>query len=567
VNTAAAGDAERGSGLIPAARWMRAYEPTWLRADVLAGLTTAAVVIPKAMAYATVAGLPVQIGLYTSLVPMAIYAALGTSRCLSVSTTTTLAILCASALGDVVPGAEPGALIVAAATLASLVGAMLLLARVLRLGFVANFISDPVLTGFKAGVGFVILLDQAPKLLGVHFAKAGWFRDLGSLVAHLPETSVPTLAVGLLTLAVILALEHFLPRAPSPLLAMGAGILASHVLGLQASGVSVVGHIPGGLPSLVRPDLSLLEALWPPALGIALMSFTETIAAGRAFAGQGEPRPDPNQELVATGAANLLGGFFGVMPGGGGTSQTAVNRNAGARTQVSALVTSVAALATLLFLAPVMGLLPQATLAAVVIAFSVGLISPTDFREIRAYRTQEFRWALVACVGVVVLGTLKGIVAAVILSMLSLLRMANNPPVYVMGRKRGTDVFRPRSPEHADDEMYPGLLILRTEGRTYFGNAQNIGERMWPLVREAKPKVLVMDCGGIPGFEFTALKMLAEAETTLGKQGTELWLAALSPEALPQVQNSPLGGRLGRERMAFTVAQAVERYLARQPDR
>jgi sulfate permease, SulP family len=564
VTTLAEQHAERGGGLIPAAQWLRGYEPSWLSADVLAGLTTAAVVIPKAMAYATVAGLPVQIGLYTALVPMAIYAVLGTSRCLSVSSTTTLAILTASALGDLVPGAEPGALIVAASTLAALTGAMLLLARVLRLGFVAKFISDPVLTGFKAGIGLVILLDQAPKLLGIHFTKAGWFRDVASLIAHLPETSIPTLAVGLLTLAVILALEHLAPRAPSPLLAMGGGILASYVLGLQVSGVSVVGHIPGGLPSLVWPNLALLEALWPAALGIALMSFTETVAAGRAFAAPGEPRPDPNQELVATGAANLLGGFFGAMPGGGGTSQTAVNRNAGARTQVSALLTSAAALATLLFLAPVLGLLPQATLAAVVIAFSVGLISFADFREIRAFRTQEFRWALVACVGVVILGTLKGIVAAVILSMLSLLRMANNPPVYVMGRKRGTDVFRPRSPQHPDDEFHPGLLILRTEGRVYFGNAQNIGERMWPLVREARPRVVVMDCGGIPGFEFTALKMLGDAEVKLREQGVSLWLAALSPEALPLVQDSPLGSLLGRERMLFTVPQAVERYLEQQ---
>ena len=165
--------------------------------------------------------------------------------------------------------------------------------------------------------------------------------------------------------------------------------MASVLLGLQASGVAIVGHIPGGLPAFVRPELSLIEPLWPAAVGIALMSFTETIAAGRAFTAPGEPRPDPNQELVATGAANLLGGLFGAMPGGGGTSQTAVNRKAGARTQVAALVTAAMALATLLFLAPVMALIPQATLAAVVIAFSVGLISPADFREVRRFRTRS----------------------------------------------------------------------------------------------------------------------------------------------------------------------------------
>jgi MFS superfamily sulfate permease-like transporter len=256
----------------------------------------------------------------------------------------------------------------------------------------------------------------------------------------------------------------------------------------------------------------------------------------------------------------MLGGLLGAMPGGGGTSQTAVNRKAGARTQVSGLVTASTTLATLLFLAPVMALIPQATLAGVVIATSVGLISPAGFLEIRRFRTREFRWALVACVGVVLLGTLKGILAAVILSMLSLLQLANNPPVHVMRRKRGTDAFRPVSEEHPDDEAFPGLLILRTEGRVYFGNAQNVGDQLWPLVRDARPRVLLLDCGGIPGFEFTALKMLAEAEADLAREGVELWVAALSPESLDLVRRAPLGERLGRERMFFTVPQAVARY-------
>ena len=413
-------------------------------------------------------------------------------------------------------------------------------------------------------MGLVIVIDQLPKLLGVHIEKVGWVRDIVSLVAHVPQTSIPALAVGLATLGIIIVLEHRAPRVPSPLIAVGGSIAVSYLLGFQAAGVAVVGHIPGGLPVPVRPDLSLVAQLWPAALGIALMSFTETIAAGRAFVAPREPRPDPNQELLATGVANLVGGLFGAMPGGGGTSQTAVNRSLGARTQVAGLVTSAAALATLLFRAPVLGLMPQATLAAVVIAFSVGLISPAGFRELRRFRTQEFVWALAACVGVMVLGTLEGITAAVVLSMLSLLYAANNPPVYVMGRKRGTEAFRPRSPEHADDETFPGLLVLRTEGRVYFGNAQNIGDRMWPLVRDAGPKVVLLDCSGIPSFEFTALKMLREAEEKLREEGIALWLAALSPEALRQVQGSPLGARLGRERMFFTLGTAVDRYVAEQ---
>jgi MFS superfamily sulfate permease-like transporter len=345
---------------------------------------------------------------------------------------------------------------------------------------------------------------------------------------------------------------------------VAGGIAASVLLDLPSRGVAIVGHIPGGLPPLVRPDLSLLEPLWPAAVAIALMSFTETIASGRAFAAPGEPRPDPNQELVATGIANVAGGFLAGMPAGGGTSQTAVNRKAGARTQVAALVTAGVTLMTLLFFAPVIGPMPQAALAAVVIAYSVGLVSVADLRAIRQFRTREFRWALAACVGVVLLGTLKGILAAVILSMASLLYLANNPTVYVMRRKPGSDFFRPTTPEHPEDESFPGLLILRTEGRVYFGNAQNIGDRMWPLVREARPDVLLLDCGGIPDFEYTALKMLGEAEAKLREEGVSLWLAALAPEALRVIQASPLGERLGRECMFFTMAQAVDRYRARR---
>src|SRR5262249_2736320 len=231
--------------------------------------------------------------------------------------------------------------------------------------------------------------------------------------------------------------------------------------------------------------------------------------------------------------------------------------------QVAGLTTAAVTLATLLFLAPVIGMIPQPTLAGVVLAFSVGLIHLADFRELRAYRSAEFRWAVVACVGVVLLGTLKGILSAVLLSMLGLLHMANNPAVYVMGRKRDTQAFRPRSAEHPDDEFFPGLLILRTEGRVYFGNAQNIGDRMWALIRASEPKVVLLDCSGIPGFEFTALKLLRDGEAKLREEGRTLWLAALSPEALAQVLGSPLGKLLGRERMFFTLADAVGRHGTR----
>lgn len=534
-----------------------------LAADLIPGLTTAAVVVPKALAFATIAALPVQAGLYAALVPMAVYAGLGSSRVLSVSTTTPIAILCATAIGEALRADPALSPLVAAATLSFLVGAMLIIARVLRLGFLASFISEPVLIGFKAGVGLVIVVDQLPKLLGFHIEKVGFFRDVVSIAAHVPGLSWPTLAVSIGTLGVIAFAKRFLPKAPAPLLAVALGIAASAVLGLESAGVSVVGKIQGGFPMPVLPRFSLFEVMWPAAAGVALISFTESIAAARAFVRSQDPPIDANRELFAIGAANAAGAFIGSMPAGGGTSQTAVNRNAGGQTQASSLVVAAAAFATLLFLAPVLALMPHATLAAVVIAYSVGLVDPSEAMAIRRVRTMEFHWALTACLGVMVLGTLKGIVAAIILSMAGLLRLSNDPLVDELGRKPGANVFRPRTSAHPEDEIIPGLLIVRPVGRIYFGNAENVGRKLKALILASSPRVVVLDCSAIPGLEYTALKMLVSAEERMRQAGVRLWLAALNPEALELVQHTELADRLGREGMFFTVEQAVTAFEAR----
>ena len=556
---------DRSRGHIAVADWLFGYRSDWLQPDIIAGLTAGAVVIPKAMAYATIAGLPVEIGLYTAFVPMVIYAVLGTSRPLSVSTTTTLAILTAAELGGVVRSGDAAALSRGSVTLALLVGAMLVVAAVMRLGFVANFISEPVLVGFKAGIGLVIVLDQLPKILGFHIARGGFLHNLLATVRGISHASLPTVAVAIVMIGLLVGVERFVPRAPAPLIAVAVGIAGSALLRLQSYGVELVGRIPQGLPSFTMPDLSLAERLWPGALGIALMSFTETIAAGRAFAKNEEPPPRPNAELLATGLANVGGAFFGAMPAGGGTTQTAVNRLAGARTQLAELVTAAATLATMLLLAPLIALMPQATLAAVVIVYSIGLIQPDEFRAILRIRRTEFIWALTAFAGVVLLGTLKGIVVAIIVSLVALAYQAADPPVYVLGRKPGTNVFRPRSDEHPEDEIFPGLLLLRLEGRVFFANAGQIGQKINPLVEEAQPRVVVLDLSGVTDLEYTALKILTEAEKKERERGVTLWLAGLNPGVLSIVQRSPLGGVLGRESLQFNVEMAVAKYLAATP--
>jgi MFS superfamily sulfate permease-like transporter len=445
-----------------------------------------------------------------------------------------------------------------------MVGVFLMLASVLRLGFVANFISTPVLTGFKAGIGLVIVLDQVPKLLGIHIEKAGFFRDLLSVAQHLPETSLLTLAVAAATLVVLVGMERLWPRAPAPLVAVGGAIAASWLFSLQSQGVSIVGLIPQGFPSLTMPDASLIAQLAPGALGIALMSFTETIAAGRAFANPADPPIHANRELIATGAANLGGALTGAMPAGGGTSQTAVVRSAGGRSQKASLVTAAAAVATMLLLAPLLGLLPNATLAAVVIVYSVGLIKPAEFRQILSVRTMEFRWALVACLGVLVFGTLKGILVAIVVSMIGLSSQVANPRVYVIGRKRGADVLRPLSPEHPDDETFEGLLILRPEGRLFFANAQSVADQVNELVAQYKPRVVALDLSRVPDLEYSALRMLMEGDKRAAERGAVFWLVALNPGVLEVVRNAGFDRQLGPERLLFNARAAIERYQATQ---
>ena len=273
-----------------------------------------------------------------------------------------------------------------------------------------------------------------------------------------------------------------------------------------------------------------------------------------------EPRLVPNRELFATGVANVGSGLFGGMPAGGGTSQTAVNRRAGARSQIAAFVTAGVAVATLLVLAPLFALMPKAALAALVIAYSFDLFKPQEFREIRRVRTTEFVWALVAFAGVLLLGTLQGILVAIVVSLLALVMQAYNPSVYALGRKSGTTVFRPVSVEHPGDERWPGLLMVRVEGRVFFANAQRVGDQIWPLVAQEQPRVLLLDFRAVTDLEYTALKMLGEAQQKLALSGTTLWLAGMNPSVAEVVRRSKLGDAVGSQRMYLNLQSAVDQY-------
>jgi len=544
-------------------KFISGFSRKYLGTDVLAGLTTAAVVIPKCMAYAVIAGLPVESGLYVAIVPMFIYAMLGSSRELSVSSTVTIAILTGAQLVAVVPDGNSVQMLAAASALALVSGCFLLLAGVLRLGFLANFVSDPVLTGFKAGIALVIVVDQFPKLLGVHIEHTGFFRDILAIIPELPHANIPTTVLAVLLLVLIFGLERFSPRVPAPLVAVILSIVIAALLGLEQSGVELTGTVKRGLPLPMLPDFSLIPQMWQGALGIALMSFTESVAASRTFARRDDPNLVPNRELFVLGAANVAGSLYHSLPAGGGTSQTAVNFQAGVRSQFASIVTVASVILTLLFLAPTIGLLPKATLAAVVVVTTLPLFSLTGFKAILRVRRTEFIWAVITCVGVTLIGTLQGILLAIAISVLTLAYESARPPVYIIGRKPGTQRYRPLTGEHPDDETLPGLMILRTEGRMNFTNAPVVGEKLKPFLSENPPKVMILEMSAVPDIEYTALHGLMSLEERLRSAGTMLWLAGLNPEVLKVIRRSPLAETLGVDRTFANLREAVEAYETR----
>ncbi len=562
----AAGDLPSGETLkrpgttLPIAGWLKTYQPAWLRTDLVAGVTAAAVVIPKAMACAVIAGLPVEAGLYTALAAMLVYPLLGTSRPLSVTSTSAIAMLTAAQVTAMTAanGTDSDRLAVAA-MLALLVGGILIVARLLRLGFLANFISKPVLVGFEAGVGIAILVGQLGAVLGVHPESRSTVGSLIEIPGLLSHAHAPTLITGLVGIGVLIALSRLLPRVPSAIVWVAASILASAWLGLDAMGVKSVGSLPSGLPSLALPDLALAGVLWPAALGIALMSFTESVASARTFSRRDDPPVNANRELLAIGAANVAAAFAGGMPSGGGASQTAVAEKAGTRSQMAQWVNAAMVLLCLLFLSRVISYLPKAALGALVLVIAASMIKPANFRAILQVRRTEFIWALVTAAGVIVLGTLNGILIAVAISILTLLYQANHPPVYAVVYNREKGIFR-RVGDHAGDETIPGLLMLRTEGRLTFANAANAAEKMRALASEYNPRVVVLECDAIPDIEYTALLMLTEGEQNLRARGISLWLAAINPDLLKVMERSDLVKTLGHDRMFYDLSSAVAAY-------
>jgi sulfate permease, SulP family len=538
----------------------------WLGKDVLAGATTAAVVIPQAMAYATVAGLPLQHGMYCALVPMAVYALLGSSRPLSVSTTSTISLLTATAIATAPQGADAASV---AALLALEVGALLLLAGVLRFGFLSDFISRPVLAGFKVGMGLTIAASQLGKVLGVPISGDTFFPKVATALGNIGDLSVPTLLTAAVSVAILVALRRTWPVAPGPLVVLVGGMVLVAATALEARGVATVPPVPGGLPAPTLPDLGLAGSLLPAAAGIALMAFVESIAAARAFRSPDDPPVQPDRELLALGAASGVAGVFQAYPTGGGLSQTAVNDRAGARTQGAEMVTAGLVAIVLVALAPLFRFVPEAVLGAIVLVAAAGLLARDEARAIRKQRPQDWAFGTVTLASVLVLGTLEGILVGVVVSLLGLLWALNHPPVVVLGRRPGTDAYRDLA-VHPGDETLPGMLIVRIESPLYFGNAQRVIDRVAQLVDESdpRPRVLLLDLSAVTDTDTTAAAVLAERTDRLETMGVEVWLAGMTNRTLEFARRGPRWARLEEEgRVQPTVSSAIRAFLARDDGR
>lgn len=506
-----------------------------MRFDGLAGLSAAAVVIPQALAYATIAGLPVQVGLYCAFVPMVTYALLGSSRPLSVSTTSTISILTATAIGRAPAGSDPLAV---ASTLAVVTGVLLLLAGWLHLGFIADFISRPVLTGFKIGMGITVAVGQLGNVLGVPISGDTVFGKLASALAQLPEASVPTAIAAAATVALLLSLRRWAPRVPGPLVALAAGIAVVTLFGL--AGLATVADVPRGLPLPQLPDPRLVLPILPDANGVAIMAFTESIAAARAFRATADPPVNADRELVALGAAGVAGGFFRAYPAGGGLSQTAVNDQAGAKSQAAELVTAAVTGLTLVALAPLFSNLPLAVLGGIVLVAAMGLADPTALGELRGERTDEWALALVAVAGVLIYGTLGGILVAVVLSLIVLLWHLNHPPIVTLGRDPRTGAYRDLA-QDSKLETVPGLLVVRVEGRLFFANARTVTDRLLELVdaTHPTPAVLLVDASSFNDADVTAAEAIEELHDALQRRDVQLWGANFGGRARALIERRP----------------------------
>lgn len=523
-----------------AARWvifesLAGYRPQWLRADVVAGLTVWAVLVPEALAYASIAGVPPVVGLYAAVPSLVLYALAGSSRHLVVGPMSATAALSA-AIVTPMASAGGGRYIALSAGLAIATGIVGLIAGAIRLGFVAAFISEPVLKGFIIGLALTIIIGQVPKLLGIHKHEGNFFEQAWGVLRHLGDAQWRTVVVGVVSLAIVLGMKRWLPLVPGSLLAVLVGIGAVAVFDLDERGVAIVGHIDSGLPALGLPDgldVSNYIDLLGPAVGVLLIGFAEGLGAAKTYAAKAGYQIDANRELLGLGAANLGAGLASGMVVNGSLSKTAVNGSAGARSQGSGLVVAALTVLTLLFLTGLFENLPEATLAGVVIAAVIELVDFAALRRLYRVWTRrlggiygkaaraDFAAAVAAMVGVLLFDTLPGLLIGIGISMLLLVYRTSRPHVAPVVRSGTLWLDADRHPELT---QRPDLVVVRVESGLFFANADYVRGRIEQLCTD-RTRLVVLDAETSPSIDVTAAAMLADLRDDLGRRHIDFRIA------------------------------------------
>jgi high affinity sulfate transporter 1 len=547
---------------IPGVRVISTYRPGWLPADLMAGVVLTALLLPQGMAYAELAGLPAVTGLYATMLPLIAYFVFGPSRILVLGPDSAVSPVVAAA---VIPlaGASVAARMETAAMLALLVGAILLIGAVLGLGFITDLISKPVRIGSLAGIAVTVLVTQFPKLLGIPVSADSFVEAIRQLPGTLGESDPLTLAIGAGCLALILVLRRTAPRVPGVFIAVAGATLLVAALGL-ADQIAVVGTLPSGLPSLTVPGVSAddLGRLTLSALAVALVAFADTSVLSRSYATKLRQSVDQDQELLALGAANVVTGLFQGFPLSSSSSRTPVAEAAGARTQVTGVVAAVAVAIVLVVGAGLTENLPQAALAAVVMAAVIGLVDVPALRWLARVNRIDFALAIAAFVGVVLFGVLIAIAIAIGLSALAFLWRSWHPYDAVLGRVTGRKGYHDVG-RHPDAATVPGLVLYRFDAPLFFANAGVFHERLLRAMEEAPQPVrwVVVAAEPITDVDTTAADMLIELSSELKEGGVELVIAEMKGPPKDKLAAYGLLDLIGEQRFFSTVGAAVHAYV------
>ncbi|SAL28341.1 SulP family inorganic anion transporter [Caballeronia humi] len=546
--------------MFPPAQWLRLYRPQWLARDAVAGVTLAAYGIPVSLAYASLAGLPPQYGVYCYLVGGPFYALFGSSRQLAIGPTSAISLLVGVSVAGMAAG-DPGRWASIAALTAVIMAGMCVLAWLLRLSSLVNFISETILLGFKAGAALTIALTQLPKLFGVKGGGDHFFERIATLAGQLPATNLAVFAFGMVALAVLLLGEKFLPGRPVALLVVVVSIVVLSVTSLRSLGFSVVGALPQGLPEFRLPGLRArdVDGVIPLAFACLLLSYVESVSAARALAQAHGYEIDSRQELLGLGAANLAAGLFQAYPVAGGLSQSSVNDKAGAKSPLALIFASVAIGLCLMFLTGLLANLPNVVLAAIVLVAVKGLIDVGEMRHVWRVSRFEFSVSMVAFAAVLLLGILKGVIVAVLVSMLLLIRRAARPHVAVLGRIPGTRIFSDIE-RHPENEPVAGVLAFRVEASLLYFNVEHVRAvvRQRVCSTEVTLRLVIFDLSTTPIVDLAGARMLAAVHAELHAAGVDMRIVSAHAEVRDMLRAEGLEERVGQIGRRASVADVIE---------